>query len=130
MNGKLHLYYKILPKTEGFTTDDFTALDKELTSESNAANSGAADALLIVSIMKSLDGGRSYSFPSLDGTTGEEILPNDVFKIWAALAHSLSECEQLGYGPRELCRRVHLIVKDVVAEATGIIPNTEDKQNG
>src|SRR4051812_26663810 len=112
MNGKFHVLYKAIVKQEGFTAEELQAVSTEiLTSE----NYGATDAVLIVSVIKRSDGGRSYAFPSIDGTTGKEISLDDLFRIWAVLAHSLSENQNLGYGRRTLCHQVHEIVKEAIA---------------
>jgi len=113
MDGKYHILYKAVIKREGFTKEECQAVNDELFASTDY---GATDALFIVSVIKRNDGGRSYSFPSLDGTTGEEIVIDDLFRIWAVMAHSLSESEDLGPGRKGLCKHVHEIVKDAFTE--------------
>ena len=75
---------------------------------------GACDALLLVSVIHGADGSVSYAFPSSDGDAGKELSDDEKFKIWAVMAHQLSESKTLGNGRRSLCNVIHETIKNVI----------------
>lgn len=74
----------------------FSAELGEFTKE-QAGEDGAADALLLVSILRPRDGGLDVAFLSADGHNNKEPLgAMDLFKVWAVMAGALAESEELG----------------------------------
>ena len=100
---KYPVTYKIEHHKEGLTK-------KEI----EDAGLGGCDSVVLVSIMK--DKGVSYMTLSMDGQTGENLTPEDIFRVWAVWAHVLSEHLPDG-GRKELCYAVHEAVKAALLDA-------------
>lgn len=124
MAGKYNLLYKIIVKPEGFDQSEFQRVSEEL---STSTEFGAANAMFIVSIMQTEELGRSYTFVSVDGAKGAAISIDDIFKVWAALGHTLSLDEELGHGRRALCKQVHDVIKSALISSSNKVKT--DKEN-
>jgi hypothetical protein len=73
---------------------------------------GVADRLFVVHIDDRPDGGVTY-MPS--AYSRENMPPDEIFKIWAVLAHQLAQALPDG-GRRDLCQTVHNVVRDAIME--------------
>ena len=93
-------------------------LEEPITAEeARAKGLGATDEIFIGSIVHTPDGGRSYVFVGLDGTTGESMPPVKMFRLWAILASRL--IEELPPGEwRGLCEDVHASVCVMLKEVS------------
>ncbi len=103
-----HLYYlqyEITPIPEGFTKSQVPP------------GHGACDAILLVSILHTAEGGVSYAFVGADGKEKRDLTPTEMFKIWAVLAHELSEMPDLGEGRKQLASMVHETIKTAIMDA-------------
>lgn len=85
--------------------------------EARVAGLGAADAVVLTSIVRGDDGSVSHLTLSLDGATGKPLPDDEVFKAWALLTHRLAESPTLGPGKRALCVLVDMIVRDAIARS-------------
>ena len=65
---------------------------------SQDAQVGFTDALLVVSSMIDPEGGRDQLQFGIDGRTGKELEPIEVFKIWHIMSHWLSRDGHLPVG--------------------------------
>lgn len=75
---------------------------------------GAADALVVVSIVRGEDGSVSYASLSLDGATGKLLPHEELFKAWTAMAQLLSASPDLGPESRAVCALVTDMVRDAI----------------
>ena len=85
--------------------------------EARVAGLGAADAVVLTSIVRADDGGVSHLTLSLDGATGKPLPDDELFKAWALLAHRLVESPTLGLGKKMLCALVDKTVRDAILRA-------------
>lgn len=72
---------------------------------------GAADALIVVSIVEPPSGGKSYVVISTDGQ--KQLSPDEIFKAWAVMASQLAETLPPG-GRRGLAQAVFDSVQEAV----------------
>jgi len=82
---------------------------------------GGCDAIILHSLIYPGDGSRSEAILSLDGE-GKELTGEEIFKSWVALAHTLSQAEDLGLVKRALAYQVFEAVRDAILEARGKTP--------
>lgn len=81
---------------------------------------GAADALVIGSLIFPEEGGVSYQMATIDGRGPGPVGSDDVFKTWVFMAHELSQREDLSENKRELCEHVFRAVQDAILRARGL----------
>jgi hypothetical protein len=79
-----------------------------------AAGRGGCDAMVIHSMGYPEDGGFSMKTLSLDGRTGQPVDDEELFKVWALLAHQLMTSPTLSPGKRELCEAAHGYIHRIV----------------
>lgn len=77
------------------------------------AGHGATDALFLASIVRGADGSTSTVTVSMDGDTGADLSPDEVFKLWALMAHQLVDQLPPG-GRRDLCHQTFEAVRSAV----------------
>jgi hypothetical protein len=74
-------------------------------------NHGASDALLVMSkLLNEIDSTEDYAFIALDGKTGQNMTPQEVFKAWVVLANMLKDNLPDGDIRKDLCFDVLNIV--------------------
>lgn len=83
-----HLTYNITPHPEGIPLDQARKLSSE-------TGCGVTDALLVALIFYGGDGSSSHCFVGMDGRTGEDLAPAEVFKTWMMLGSQLADDERL-----------------------------------
>jgi hypothetical protein len=82
---------------------------------------GAADAVILISIIRPEDGSLSTVITSLEGATGQEISDIELFKAWTLMAKRLSESKTLEPGKKALAGNVFEDVRQAILRARGII---------
>jgi hypothetical protein len=97
-----HVIYNVEPRPEGIKKSDIPKTH------------GAADAVLICSMLYPEDGSFSLVLYGGDGRTGKDLHPNEIFKVWTLMAKNLSEDEDLSPARRELCLQAWEIWRDAV----------------
>lgn len=73
---------------------------------------GAADAIVVISILDCPDGGASYAFASGDGQG--PLPPGRIFQSWAMLACHLAETLPREDARKDLCDSVHAVVRKAI----------------
>jgi hypothetical protein len=91
---------------------------------------GAADAVVILSMIYPPDGSFSLSVVSLDGRTGEEVTDNELWKVWTMLSYQLARSKTLAEPKRELAETLHECVATALRAATQaaltVVPEGDD----
>lgn len=82
-----------------------------------AANLGATDVLILISIIKEESGATSTAILSLDGETGGKASADDKFKSWIHMAKDLSEDPNLGPGRKMFVKQTWETVREMILEA-------------
>ncbi len=83
---------------------------------------GACDALVMVSILLPGDGSYQQAITTMNGFTGKDLDPDDLWKVWAVMSQQLAESDGVTESRKMLCRLVH---EAVTAEA-----NANEGKNG
>lgn len=82
--------------------------------EARESGKGACDAIFVASLIYPEDGSLSIQWMTADGREeGRPLSNNEVFKVWAFLAHSLSLQEDIGFAKKTICAAAH----ETIAEA-------------
>lgn len=111
MNGKYHVLYRMEAKPLGITKDEISGVD------------GASDCLVVHSVMgvPGSPGGLSVATLSLNGTTGEELTPDQLFVVWSLFTNMLAGKLEPGW-KRDLTSSAFETVRYVL---TGKVPDDE-----
>lgn len=75
---------------------------------------GAADAVVILSMLYPPDGSFSLAVPSLDGRTHRAVTDNELFKVWTLIASRLADSMTLSANKKEFARLVFEMVRTAI----------------
>jgi len=92
---KFHLAYNIKYNHVPFSPEEFPT-------------HGVADCLLVMALVKKLEGSTAedeYSFVAMDGTTGELMDPADVWGAWVVLARMLLPRLEIEAARKAICEK-------------------------
>ena len=85
--------------------------------EIRAQGAGGTDAMLVASVVRSEDGGSNTAFISVDGSTGEDMMGVEIFKVFTCLAHELSKRRDIPSWQQTLASQTFEAVRAVILDA-------------
>lgn len=98
--------------------------------EAEADLFGAADAVVVLSMLYPQDGSFGVLINSLDGRTGEEVTDSELWKVWTMMAVRLMQSKTLAEPKRSLAQTLHECVatalRATTAEALAAVPEGDD----
>jgi hypothetical protein len=114
---KYHLTYKFENHPDGLSLGEVERLE---------GKGGACDAVFLMSILFTKEGGLSFQDWSCDGRTGDGLDIDMHFKVWTYLSKLLAEQLPAG-GRRDLCESVFETIRAVILKSPHV-PGPEDLQ--
>ena len=75
---------------------------------------GGCDDIILISIVKTLEGDTSTAFLSMRGSDGNPLPDDEIFKAWVLMAKNLSESKTLSMATKLLCKTIFKTVSDAL----------------